>query len=666
MDAITRDAVSGGGMAADDDVPLLVRVLAGNSVTSATILGCLTTIDARHLRQLHPVVAAVVVGVPWADMTTLIVDTVRWRAAFPAAVGARLSRQLAGRLKVPIVAVLAGVTHLDLNERGFHTIKPLLPLPASLRTLNAHNCNAFTKRMSFAHLTELTTLDCGGIRLDGGVADLPVSLQELAIDCATLPAGASLAHLANLRVLRAQHTNLVARTVASLPPSLLELHAASCRGLSSGALFARLPVLHTLDIHESAIDDASLASMPPSLVFLHAGECKNLTRAAVLPPLPALRLVDVSRTGVGDALVASLPAGLTELRIAGCRGVTAGATLDHVPALRALHSYGTDLAPGVLAACRARGCAAPAAGVLRGHQGFVLALALLTDGRLASGDNCGEVRVWDVAAGGSEAGVVLTAGRGVHALAALQDGRRLAVGMISGGVEIWDVAVVPSLRTATVDCCWSCVWALAVLADGRLAAGCEAGHVLIIDVDAVAMVVATLRGHSNSVTAMAVLPNGALASGSWDHTVRLWDVGTRVCVATLADHGASIRALVVLADGRLASGSDDSTVRLWDLGTHTCVGVLAGHTDIVIALTALPDGRLASGSGDGTVRMWDTRPAAGAAGSHAASAVPMVTFVHNLYVYRSGFLLPLPDGRLACADGNMVHLLHVPPPVAYE
>jgi len=54
--------------------------------------------------------------------------------------------------------------------------------------------------------------------------------------------------------------------------------------------------------------------------------------------------------------VASLPAGLMELRLVDCRGVTEGATLDHLPALRMLQSLGTDLAPGALAACRARGC----------------------------------------------------------------------------------------------------------------------------------------------------------------------------------------------------------------------------------------------------------------------------------------------------------------------
>ena len=497
-------SASTSGSRAGDDIPLLVRLLAGNPATSAAILGFLNTADATRLRRLHTSVAAIVAGVPWCDTSTPVLDAVRWRAALPAAVGARLSQRPAGGMVPPALAALAGVTHLDLRECEFVTDELLLHLPPSLCTLNVRSCTGPTERASFAHLTALTVLDCSftwvGVRR---VVAMPASLQELDITStsSSFPGTASLAHLARLRVLRANETNLNAATLASLPVGLLELHAARCSGMSSpGASFARLPALRTLDVSQTGIGDGALATLSQSLVCLNASECRNLTPDAVLPLLPALRLLDVSGTRVGDALVASLPVGLTELRMSRCADVTAGATLDHVRALQVLHIYETGLAPGVFAACRARGCAVPVVGVLRGHEYRVLSFALLPDGRLVSGDAAGEVRVWDVKAGGSEAGACLRTRNEVSALVALRDGHRLVAGVADGCVEIWEVGVVPPVRTATVPCSGTSMRELTVQHDGRVAVGCHDGKVRIIDVDAGAVPVAVaLEGHSGRV-----------------------------------------------------------------------------------------------------------------------------------------------------------------------
>ena len=660
-------------------MPALVRVLAGNPVTSTTIFACLNTVDAAPLRRLHPAVAGAVAGVPWCDMGTAVVDIVRWRAGLSAAVGMRLaqSTEVVALMSEPAASALRGITHLDLRNCTFVTDELLIRLPTSLRSLNVHSCNALTPNASFAHLTTLAVLDCSETRVvSKWTVGLSRSLQELDITQAPVTTdGVSLAHLSQLRVLRAAWSWLDTFMLASLPLSLLELHAPGCSRLTPATSFAHLTALRILDMAHSAIGDASLASVSPTLVFLNARGCKNLTAAAALPPLPALRLLDVSDAGIGDALVASLPASLIELRLAGCRSVTTSATLHHVHALRLLHCIGTELAPTTLADCRTRGCAVRTASMLlRGHDNFVASLELLDDGQLASGDLGGEMWLWDVAVAGGEAPAVLEGGNALYAMAALQDGRRLAAGTASwngneAGIEVWDVRSVPPARHATINC-FPGVWALAAMAGGRLAAGCDDGAVRIVDVDA-GTVVATLAGHVGKVKALAVLPGGALASGSDDAGVRVWDVAARACVATLRGHTGQVTSLEVLADGRLASGAGDGTVWLWDVGSHTCVGMLTACTGTVAALAALPDGRLAAGFSDGTIQLWDTRPAATAAAagtSRAASAVPVE--VVSVLSGSVGALASLPDGRLACGSGSatngMLCLLELPPPAVYD
>ena len=64
---------------------------------------------------------------------------------------------------------------------------------------------------------------------------------------------------------------------------------------------------------------------------------------------------------------------------------------------------------------------------------------------------------------------------------------------------------------------------------------------------------------------MCLSPDGKqLASGSFDRTVRLWDVETGACVRTLEGHDLTVWSVCFSPDGRMvASGSADRTARLW-------------------------------------------------------------------------------------------------------
>ena len=91
-----------------------------------------------------------------------------------------------------------------------------------------------------------------------------------------------------------------------------------------------------------------------------------------------------------------------------------------------------------------------------------------------------------------------------------------------------------------------------------------------------------LGGHIYYVNSVAFNPDGMLASGSWDRTIKLWDISTMTCVKTLEGHTDYVSSVAFNGAGMLASGSYDKTIKHWDIFTMSCVRTLEGHTGGVI------------------------------------------------------------------------------------
>jgi WD40 repeat protein len=113
----------------------------------------------------------------------------------------------------------------------------------------------------------------------------------------------------------------------------------------------------------------------------------------------------------------------------------------------------------------------------------------------------------------------------------------------------------------------------------------------------------TLAGHGGAVCAMAALPDGRLATGSCDGTVRVWDVASGACSCVLRGHSREVSTLVAgLPEELLASGSEDGRVCLWDVGGGLLVRAIECQS-AVYAMVAL-GGRLAVGTASDTVSTW--------------------------------------------------------------
>lgn len=116
--------------------------------------------------------------------------------------------------------------------------------------------------------------------------------------------------------------------------------------------------------------------------------------------------------------------------------------------------------------------------------------------------------------------------------------------------------------------------------------------------------------HTARAYSVAFRPDGRLlASGSWDGTVKLWDVATGRELRTLAGHGWGVYKAFFSPDGRrLASSSRDGTVKLWDVRTGRNTRTIAADRVAVKSVAWSPDGRLLASSGnEGVVRLWDSR-----------------------------------------------------------
>ncbi|NJR73577.1 MAG: protein kinase [Scytonema sp. CRU_2_7] len=120
----------------------------------------------------------------------------------------------------------------------------------------------------------------------------------------------------------------------------------------------------------------------------------------------------------------------------------------------------------------------------------------------------------------------------------------------------------------------------------------------------------TLSGHSNVVTSVAVSSASnrlTLASGSFDTTLKLWNLSTGKEIITIEGNAGSVYSVATSPDGRtVASANGNNTIKLWNLSTGQEIHTLYGHSSSVESVAISPDSKmLASASFDGSIKLWE-------------------------------------------------------------
>ena len=212
---------------------------------------------------------------------------------------------------------------------------------------------------------------------------------------------------------------------------------------------------------------------------------------------------------------------------------------------------------------------------LNTHSGQVSSVAFSPDGKtLATGDDSGAARLWDVAAA-EQASRAVTGGSYLIAAAAFSpDGKTLATVDGNGSVRLWDIATARQIGPAL-----------------KLGASPE-------------------QGGENGIASVAFSPDGkTLAAGDdSSNLARLWNTATGQQIGPALNtgpRGDGISSVAFSPDGKtLATVQNGGSVQLWDVATGHKIGKPFASSSFSVAFS--PDGKtLATGDFDSTVRLWN-------------------------------------------------------------
>lgn len=254
------------------------------------------------------------------------------------------------------------------------------------------------------------------------------------------------------------------------------------------------------------------------------------------------------------------------------------------------------------------------------HDGHVMSVAFSQDSKLlASCSQDKSVKLWDVASG--EHRHTLGSHEATAEYVAFSpDGKQLASVGRDQVVKLWELPSCLPIRSFKQG--FAHVYRLAYSPDGTQLAVVVGGSptiggkVHVYDTDG--NLQSTLSGHKSLTSCVGFSVDGRVAAGSYDGSIRIWDVKTQEQVVEFKGHHEFVSAVAFSPDGsQVASVSSDlngiggrsaSDIKIWDSTTAQEQLALYGHHQRVRHLAFSPDGQqIATAGYDGDIKVWNSQ-----------------------------------------------------------
>ncbi|KAK3810065.1 MAG: WD40-repeat-containing domain protein [Benniella sp.] len=261
--------------------------------------------------------------------------------------------------------------------------------------------------------------------------------------------------------------------------------------------------------------------------------------------------------------------------------------------------------------------------VSTGHGSAVCCVVCSPHGDLiATGSEDNLIRLWDIDTGAHHR-TLKGHSDSVFGIAFSTEGDRIVSGGYDMAVRVWDMETGTCIRTLLGHD--SCVNSVAYSPHGcQVASASDDTTVRLWDVTAAEYHV--FVGHSGPVFSVVYSSDGNhIATSGVNYTVQIWKVLTRECCCVLNGHTNPVSVVVYSPQGDqlasagiksaayspqghiLATGSWDRTVRLWDVSTKACRAEIRNFEDTIHGVSWVASSEanyLVIGCGDGSLLKW--------------------------------------------------------------